>query len=251
MPDINFDPLFERFSTNIYGSTKGYVRQHIVDKQLHALLDTLADSPIFCADIGGGMGQLSETLASRQHRVDYFDISEAMYNFAKNNTSYRDKINFNCSPFQSGLTKSYQLITCQAVLEWLESPLDGLEILCNHVSQDGYLFLLFYNNASIILRNLVRGNLNAALADTSGNGSGLTPINPLEIDHIFSALTQHGLTIESWFGVRCFSDLQQRDVQQRLGKETLLEFEQQVSERDPFRAISRYVGVIAKKTTSL
>lgn len=194
------------------------------------------------------MGQLSEILASRGHRVDYFDISNAMCDFARNNSQYANNISFHCSRFQSGLDGSYSLITCQALLEWLEAPLDGLSILCEHLESDGYLFLLFYNNASIVLRNLVRGNLNAALSDTSGDGSGLTPINPLEIKDVFSRLNEHGLSVESWFGVRCFTDLQQRDVQQRLGAEALLKFEQQISERDPFRSIARYVGVIAKKS---
>lgn len=247
MPDINFDSLFDRFNKNIYGSTKGYIRQHIVNQQLTQLLAQINKSGLCCADIGGGMGQLSQIMLEKHNKVDYFDISSSMCEAAKARTDKSDDITFHCVPFQSALNEHYDLITCQAVLEWLEDPMEGLRILCNHVAREGYIFLLFYNKASIILRNLVRGNLNAAFGDTRGNGSGLTPINPLDIDDVFAMIEHNGLKIQSWFGVRSFTDLQQRDLQQRLGKETLLKFETALSEQDPFRSIARYVGVVAKR----
>lgn len=249
MPDQNFDYLFDRFQKNISNNLKGRIRERIIQHQLLKQLPQLNKTPLRCADIGGGLGQVTHWLASMGHSVHYCDVSEKMHLAAQKSISkeLKQRVRFSHEAFQYCLNETYDFIHCQAVLEWLEHPKQGIEKLCTHVKKDGYLSLVFYNEASIILRNLVRGNLRAALGDIRGDGHGLTPINPLKIDTVFSALEAQGFTLQHWYGARCFTDYQTRDIQNRLGETVLFDAELETCTRDPFRSIARYVGIIARK----
>ena len=244
--DINFDPLFDRFQKNIYGNIKGLVRERLIKEQLEKHLPNIGNMHI--ADIGGGLGQMSEWFAERGAKVDYFDLSERMLSAAQQRLHrFNTQLQFFAGAFQNNLQQQYDIVFCQAVLEWLEDPMQGLKKMCMHVKPGGLLILMFFNKDSIVLRNLVRGNLNAAFADVRGKGDGLTPINPLEIHHVWQALDDHHMQRKHHFGIRCFTDLQDRNVQQRLGADTLFEFERQLCEKEPYRSLARYIGVIAQK----
>ncbi|WP_096084453.1 methyltransferase [Agaribacterium haliotis] len=243
--DINFDPLFDRFQKNIYGGIKGQVRERLIKEQLDKHLEILPGMSV--ADIGGGLGQMSQWFLERGATVDYFDLSERMLESAKETLKQHSKhIEFKLGAFQRYLEKQYDIVFCQAVLEWLEEPIAGLNKLSQHLKPGGQLILMFYNLDSIKLRNLVRGNLNAAFGDLSGNGTGLTPINPLEAESIWQALDDLKLQRQHHFGIRCFTDLQDKKVQQRLGADTLFEFERELCEKEPYRSLARYIAVIAK-----
>ena len=96
------------------------------------------------------------------------------------------------------------------------------------------------------MRNLILGNLNAAQNGYKGIGGGLTPPNPQSIEAVFSKLKKLNFSIDHWFGVRCFTDFQQRTARERLGADALVEHEIPVSYLDPFRSMARYIGVVAR-----
>lgn len=82
MQDRNFDDIAEKFSRNIYGTTKGQLRQAI-----------LWQDPITCwrkwpaklrvLDAGGGEGQTAIKMAERGHQVILCDLSAQMIDRAK------------------------------------------------------------------------------------------------------------------------------------------------------------------------
>ena len=56
MRDRNFDDIAEKFSRNIYGTTKGQLRQTILWQDLDKLLAEFGDRPLRVLDAGGGEG---------------------------------------------------------------------------------------------------------------------------------------------------------------------------------------------------
>ncbi len=55
--DRNFDDMAEKFSRNIYGTTKGELRQAILWQDLQPLLSQLGPGPLRVLDAGGGEGK--------------------------------------------------------------------------------------------------------------------------------------------------------------------------------------------------
>ncbi len=62
MQDRNFDDLADKFSQNIYGTTKGKIRQAILWDELEKILPGLSPHPLSVLDAGGGVGQVSSGL---------------------------------------------------------------------------------------------------------------------------------------------------------------------------------------------
>lgn len=56
MVDRNFDDIAEKFTRNIYGTTKGQIREAVVWQDLDALLTRLKPGPLRILDAGGGDG---------------------------------------------------------------------------------------------------------------------------------------------------------------------------------------------------
>ncbi len=65
MRDRNFDDIAEKFSRNIYGTTKGQLRQTILWQDLDKLLAELGDRQLRVLDAGGGEGQTAILMAQR------------------------------------------------------------------------------------------------------------------------------------------------------------------------------------------
>lgn len=57
MRDRNFDDIAEKFSRNIYGTTKGQLRQTILWQDLDTILATFGGQTLRVLDAGGGEGQ--------------------------------------------------------------------------------------------------------------------------------------------------------------------------------------------------
>ena len=57
MRDRNFDDIAEKFSRNIYGTTKGQLRQTILWQDLDTILAGFGGQTLRVLDAGGGEGQ--------------------------------------------------------------------------------------------------------------------------------------------------------------------------------------------------
>lgn len=58
MVDRNFDDIADKFTQNIYGTTKGKIREAVIWQDLNSLLDLLPSKPLKILDAGGGEGLL-------------------------------------------------------------------------------------------------------------------------------------------------------------------------------------------------
>jgi S-adenosylmethionine-dependent methyltransferase len=258
--DRNFDDIADHFSRKIYGGLKGQIRLAVLSADLTPIIARLLErraEPLRILDVGGGLGQLSIRFAQQGHYVTVNDISSVMLDLARakaREAGVEEAINWHCGPYQDLAAEAHEpfdLVLCHAVLEWLQEPSLLVPALAPLVNPDGYLSLCFYNPASIIYRNLIRGNFNwvqQAPTYTADNGS-LTPNNPCSIEQVRGWLAQSHFRIQVESGLRVFSDYV---VEKRGGNqlpEQVLAMEVAYSTQEPFKWMGRYLHVVSKKTS--
>lgn len=113
MRDRNFDDIAEKFSRNIYGTTKGQLRQAILWQDLDRLLADYGSQKLRVLDAGGGEGQTAIKMAERGHHVTLCDLSGEMIARAQLAAEAKD------------VSHNMHFIQCAAqdVASHLESPL--------------------------------------------------------------------------------------------------------------------------------
>lgn len=256
MQDISFDNHIDRFRRNIEQSHKGKIRRAVIDRYLRLFLPTFYTATgLQVVDVGGGFGRFSIEAASLGHEVVYTDLSAKMTEEAGRYAEKKGvaaRIDFRSSGFRE-IVKStcFDVVNCQAVLEWLAEPEEGLSELLQAVRPGGHLILLFYNKESVVLRNLIRGNFYKVDSDDyRGDGKGLTPMNPLSPESVYSLLTEKGFHILGRAGIRTFSDLcfPHVDIAKRL--DDVIRLESGFAGREPYISIARYILVVAQAPSS-
>ncbi|SQA84511.1 S-adenosylmethionine-dependent methyltransferase [Citrobacter freundii] len=124
MRDRNFDDIAEKFSRNIYGTTKGQLRQTILWQDLDKLLAEYAGQTLRVLDAGGGEGQTAILMAQRGHHVTLCDLSAEMVARAQRAAEEQgvsDNMHFiHCAAqdIPQHLDSQVDLILFHAVLEW-------------------------------------------------------------------------------------------------------------------------------------
>ncbi len=257
--DRNFDDLSEKFARKVYGGLKGDIRLAVIWRDLLAALpspdsDDGAHRPLRILDVGGGLGQISVALAELGHSVVYNDISEQMFMAAHQLASERqvvDKITWQQRPYQALVevleAKSFDLVLCHAVIEWLVEPeklIAGLEF---YLKEGGTLSLTFYNENALIYRNLIRGNFKVLESEFSADPGSLTPGTPLQPSTVAQWLERAGLSLQESSGIRVFHDYV---TTQRGGHEdpqAVLDMELRYSSEEPFKWLGRYIHFLANK----
>lgn len=259
--DRNFDGLADRFKRKIYGGLKGEIRIAILQRDLHAHIFSLNQhKPLRVLDAGGGQGQFSLSLAALGHHVTLCDISSDMLALAAEEVANRgleEQVELRHESIQS-LAKRladvdsdvlpFDLILCHAVMEWVMDPELLLSNLTALVIPGGYLSLTFYNENSVIMKNLLRGKFNRVIhKDYAGFPGSLTPTQPLSPN-----------TVNNWFailpfeilrksGIRCFHDYILDPIAREHSPEELLALELQLSQQEPFVSLARYIHVLSKR----
>lgn len=164
MRDRNFDDIAEKFSRNIYGTTKGQLRQTILWQDLDTLLATYGSRKLRVLDAGGGEGQTAILMAERGHHVTFCDLSAEMVARAKraaHEKGVSDNMHFiHCAAqdIAQHLETQVDLILFHAVLEWVAEPQAMLNTLWTVLSPGGALSLMFYNANGLLMRNVLVGN---------------------------------------------------------------------------------------------
>jgi len=254
--DRNFDDLADRFARRVYGGLKGDIRLAVLWADLEPVVTRLMkdrDAPLRILDVGGGLGQLAVRLAQLGHLITVNDLSPVMLDGARQRATeagLEQNIRWNCGPYQALAgtnTEPFDLILCHALLEWLHEPERLIPALALLLKPAGYLSLCFYNPASIVYRNLIRGNFNwleNTPSYTADEGS-LTPNNPCSIEQVRNWLTQEHFDIDTVSGMRVFSDYV---VEKRGGHqmpEQVLAMELRYSRQEPYKWLGRYLHILA------
>ena len=253
MTDHNFDKIADKFVKNIYGTTKGKIRNEIVWDEILHCLSLLPNRPLRILDAGGGFGFFSQKLAALGHQVVLCDISGELLKEAKKqlvDKGYADNIEiFHCSiqKLPDVIDGKFDLILNHAVLEWLADSKKTLEGLLNFLSTDGLLSLMFYNKEAQRFFNLLSGNFEfVARGMVRKKVVRLTPTNPLLEKDVYNWLLEFNMQVIQKTGVRVLHDyLKERDhCEEKF--DLLLEMEKKYCHQEPYASLGRYTHLTVK-----
>ncbi|PIJ51330.1 tRNA uridine 5-oxyacetic acid(34) methyltransferase CmoM [Erwinia sp. OLTSP20] len=254
MQDRNFDDIAEKFSQNIYGTTKGRVRQAILWQALERLLSTLPAAPLRVLDAGGGEGQTGCAMAQRGHNVMLCDLSEQMIARARQlavQQGVSDNMQFKQIAVQNvaqHLDTPVDLVLFHAVLEWVAEPQAVLKSLFHCLKPGGVLSLMFYNINGLRMRNLVLGNFAYLQANMPKRKKrSLSPDYPREPEDVYRWLAECGFTLGEKTGIRVFHDYMRDKHLQTERFDELLALESHYCRQEPFLSLGRYIHVVARK----
>jgi S-adenosylmethionine-dependent methyltransferase len=254
MKDRNFDGIAEKFSRNIYGTTKGQLRQAILWQDLETLLSGFGEKKLRVLDAGGGEGQTAIQMAQRGHHVTLCDVSQEM--IARARVAAEEKgvsgnmhfVQCAAQDIAQHLESSVDLILFHAVLEWVAEPESVLRTLWSVLSPGGALSLMFYNANGLLMRNMVVGNFDYVLAGMPKKKKRtLSPDYPRHPDEVYGWLKEIGWHITGKTGVRVFHDYLRDKQQQHDCYAALLELETQYCRQEPYVSLGRYIHVTALK----
>lgn len=246
--DISFDNIANKFDKNIYGSTKGRLRQQLLLHRLHPVWQTLSPGA-YVLDAGGGTGEFTRALLTKDYEVLLNDISQDTLDVAAGKLSSYDRISYHCGSIQSLETpRDFEFIVCHAVLEWLEKPQNTIHHLWNMLAPGGYLSLSFFNQDANLFGNLVYGNFQLIKNNMQQkNRLRLASHRPLKPQDVISWLHQLPCDIVQLSGIRCFHDYLRDKSQQESCYEELLEMEIKYGASEPFMWLGKYFHVLVKK----
>lgn len=254
MQDRNFDDIAEKFARNIYGTTKGKLRQAILWQDLDRLFASLPQRPLRVLDAGGGEGQTACRVAGLHHHVTLCDLSLEMLSRAQQSAREKgvsDNMHFVHSAAQDigqHLESPVDLILFHAVLEWVADPLSVLEHLWQCLAPGGALSLMFYNANGLLMHNMVAGNFAyVEQGMPKRKKRTLSPDHPLDPRQVYQWLTQIGWQITGKTGVRVFHDYLREKHQQQERFNELLALETRYCRQEPWISLGRYIHVTAIK----
>jgi len=259
--DRNFDDLAKRFKRNVYGGLKGDIRQAVIKRDFEEFIPGILSVPAprqRVLDAGGGQGQMALPLAQAGHEVTLCDISGEMLQLARERfelAGMKQAITIRQSSIQTladDVVKEnaapYDLVMCHAVLEWVAAPEVLLQSLMQLLQPGGFVSLTFYNVNSLIYKNLLRTNFKKIQRrEFTGYRGSLTPTNPLQPEQVYEWLQALPLQTLCRSGIRVFHDyiFNQEDREREPG--ALLALELEMSRREPYRSLGRYIHVLAQK----
>lgn len=249
--DRNFDSIAAKFQQNIYQTSKGRLRQLVLQRDLSEC--TALQQPVKVLDVGAGQGQLALWLASAGHQVTLTDLSSEMLLMAEQSAKEQGllpQINIQ----HIGLAElaaqkiQYPVVLCHAVLEWLADAEQAISQLWQLVEPGGTLSLMFYNVDAKRFSNIVYGNFNYVLRDLAYKKKvSLSPQHPLDPAAVLSWCQAQGFELMSKTGVRCFHDYLRDRSEQESEFDKLLEVELKYNRTEPYASLGRYQHLLLKK----
>lgn len=250
--DRNFDGIAAKFSRNIYDSSKGKIRQHVLERDLAELGEL--QQPCNVLDVGAGQGQLALALALQGHTVHLTDISADMLAIAQQRATELglQKVSFShlglSDLVQTNLQQQrYQVVLCHAMLEWLSEPKAAIIQLKQLVAPGGVLSLMFYNKDAKRFGNILYGNFDYVVADLKVKKKvSLSPQHPLQPADVLAWCQQAGFSLMQKTGVRCFHDYLREPAMQQSHFEQLLALELQYNRMEPYASLGRYQHFILR-----
>lgn len=253
--DRHFNGLADKFETSLYGNLRGELRLSLLDRLLPEMLD-LYGQPVL--DVGAGLGQQAVWFIQRGHAVTLAEPSAEMLGRARERVSSLAEdspVSYISAPLQEladHAPGAWPLVVCHAVLEWLADPRAGLQHLAGLMAPGGQLSLMVFNRDALRMSNVVKGNLDKALADRlegKGQRQRLTPISPLTHDQLMEWAEALGLHFDAVAGIRVFHDYLRRPPESDGDVKTLLELEHRYCRSEPHWRLGRYLLYSFRRAT--
>lgn len=248
--DRNFDDISHKFAKNIYGTTKGKIREAIVWQELENILAKYP-KPINILDAGGGQGQIACRLAKLGHNITFCDISKQMLDLASHQAQQENlTLNFiHCSiqNLDKFIDQPFDLVICHAVLEWVADPVQIIQSLKRHLKKEGYLSLMFYNYHGLLFKTVTLGNFGYTQSGLAKRKKKtLSPDYPRDPNQVYQWLIEQSFEITNKTGIRVFHDYLTNKSKAETHFDQLLEIEKQYCQSEPYINLARYILVTAK-----
>jgi S-adenosylmethionine-dependent methyltransferase len=247
--DRNFDSIAAKFQQNIYQTSKGRLRQLVLQRDLSELPDLATSTRVL--DIGAGQGQLALWLAAQGHQVHLTDVSGEMLQMAQLasvEAGVTERVSFANQALQDIEDGQYPVVLCHAVLEWLADPVAAIAKLWSLTAPGGCLSLMFYNVDAKRFSNIVYGNFNYVLRDLAYKKKvSLSPQNPLDPQLVMQWCMAQGFALISKTGVRCFHDYLRDRSEQESEFDKLLEVELRYNRTEPYASLGRYQHLLLRR----
>ena len=243
--DRIFDGIAEKFSNNIYGTTKGKLRHTL----LCDVLSPYVAKPLRALEIGGGTGVMTAHLASMGHTVTLTDASKDVLEQATSVLNGLDNITIRQQYLQAiEDLADYDLVVCHAVLEWLDAPFDAIDYIFNNMKSGACLSLSFFNQDANLFANAIYGNFDyIAKGMKVKKQVRLNPKQPLTAMRVVEHCETLGFKVLEKAGIRCFHDYM-RDVSHQSSKfDELLALERQYHKTAPYMWLGKYFHLVMKK----
>jgi S-adenosylmethionine-dependent methyltransferase len=250
------DPWAElavRFVEGHYGTIRGRVRTHVIDRHLRA---HLPPPPCALVDVGGGAGNQSLPLARDGYQVTIIDPSPAMLNRAKAQLARESSaVSSRVWLVQASAEKALEAVggqrfagvLCHGVIMYVPHPRPFVAALAGLAQPDGIVSLVAKNAKALATRPALEGKWAEALQafDTNWqvNGLGLdTRADTLE--KLTGILAENRVERIAWYGVRLFTDSWTRQDAVRDADDEVFAVELEASRRDPYRLMSRLFHIV-------
>ncbi len=243
--DRIFDGIAHKFSHNIYGTTKGKLRHTL----LCDLMAPFLTEHRRVIEIGGGTGLMSAHMASLGHDVVLTDGSKDVLAQAKAVLSDFPEVEIRHQYLQQlEDLHDFDFVVCHAVLEWLDSPYDAINMLYNKMKQGALLSLSFFNQDANLFANAVYGNFDyIAKGFKVKKQVRLNPKQPLRPERVIAHCESLGFKVHEKAGIRCFHDYMRDLTHQESKYDDLLALEKQYCKIAPYLWLGKYFHLILEK----
>ncbi len=240
------------------GSLRQVVRQELVTRQLAGHLGDRPGGRVL--DVGCGQGTQALRLARRGHLVTGLDSSPSLLqdlDLARRaeppEVAARVRLVRGDALSAGGLfaAASFDVVLCHGVLMYLPDPGPVLAAIARLTAPGGLVSLLVRNGDALAMRPGLQGDWAAAAAAFDGcgyrNRLGVQARADRRAD-LTAALAALGLRVESWYGVRLFTDQAGDDapVPDADTLRLLLDCEERAGRSDPYRAVAALLHVLAR-----
>ncbi|WP_181802510.1 class I SAM-dependent methyltransferase [Streptomyces shenzhenensis] len=201
-------------------------------------------------DVGMGQGTQALRLARAGHQVTGVEREPAMIAAAREALAgepegIRERVRIVQGDGRDTgvhfLPGSFDVVLCHGVLMYVEEPDPLLAGLARMLAPGGLLSLLVRNADALAMRPGLSGDWAGALEafDTVSylNRLGLR-VRADRLATLTGTLAGIGAPLQSWYGVRVFTDTAADDAEPPAGLETLLAVEERAGRTDPYRAVA-------------
>ena len=244
---MSFDDKAEWFDEH-YGTTRGRLRLTLL---LERLEQTFPPPPATVLDVGGGTGVVAVPLTERGYHVTMLEPSEGMLDVARQRVAssgaHVELIQGAVEDVTELARGPFGAICCHAVLLYLDDPAAHLTALRAVAAPGAVLSLLEKNRLALSMRPGLRGEYSEAirvLDDPVASGNLGIPNRSRSVEEWTDLLTATGWRVDSWVGIRLFSDLAPDDLSADRSDE-LVRLEREAGRREPYRSVARLIHVSA------
>jgi SAM-dependent methyltransferase len=231
------------------GTLRQVVRQELVTRQL---AEHVGPAPRRVLDAGCGQGTQALRLAAAGHDVTAVDSSPSLLRTLRDQAgSLRLRV-VEADLLDMPVEGVFDVVLCHGVLMYYADPAPVLDALAARVAPGGLLSLLVRNADGLALRPGLRGEWPTALQALSGTAYR----NRLGLDtradrraELTASLSDRGLTVADWYGVRIFTDTAPDDAPLPPADElaVLLDAEAAAGHTDPYRSVAALTHLLARR----